>query len=126
MTPDEGAQAGLQFHEGERLGQVVVRTAVQTRHPVRNGLARSQDHHGQVAPAFAQALEHVQPIHAREAKVQYQGVVGFAGEGEIGRHPVADPVDAVAFLSACAQEQIRQRGIIFGQQDAHRCVSGIV
>lgn len=65
------ADAGLELVNVEGLDQIVVRARIQPRDAVAGGVARGEDQHRHRVGGGAQALQHLQPVHARQAEVEH-------------------------------------------------------
>src|SRR3954466_15830411 len=93
----EGAQARQQLGERERLGEIVVRAGVETRHAVLDRVARGQHDHRGPDPFLTQPLARLEAVDARQHHVQDDRVVPggvrhpqsvLALDGHIGSKPL--------------------------------------
>lgn len=73
--PQQRAQPGLQFDEVERLGQVVVRAAVQSFHDVVHLRERGQHQRGCSDAGAAQGANQIQPVAVGQPAVDDQRVM---------------------------------------------------
>ena len=89
---DQGAGAGQQLLEGERLAQVVVGTAVEAAHPVADRVARREEEHGRGPALAAMALQDRQAVRAGQPPVE-DDEVPVAGPPRL---PAASPSAACA------------------------------
>jgi len=70
----EGLDSGEQFGEGERLGKIVVRTALESAHPIGYFVTRCQHQHRHRS-GFAHCIQHRKAVDARKHHVENQKVV---------------------------------------------------
>ena len=70
----ERAHARFQLLQRERLGQIVVGAQVEPAHAVLDAVLRGENQHGQLAAPAAQALQHLESAHLRQADVQDEQV----------------------------------------------------
>ena len=124
-APHQRTHARFQLGQRERFGHVVVGAQVQALDAFFHAVGGGQNQHRQHGPARAQALEDLQPRHTRQSHVEDQQVIGLGrlrGQRRVGSRPIGGLVDGVARLAQRACEPVRQRGVVFGNQDAHACL----
>jgi len=68
----------------------------------------------------AQAPQDFEPVELGQPDIEYQQPENILLERLVRRRPVADPVHCVAGLRERELQRLGERGIVFGQQDAHR------
>jgi hypothetical protein len=71
-APGQGAHARFEFVQREGFGHVVVGAEVETLDAFVDAVRGGQDQHGQVRIARAQAAQHLEPGHARQAQIENQ------------------------------------------------------
>ena len=69
-APEQRLDAAHQLAQPERLGQVVVRAELQADDLVHLLVARGQEQDGRLGSRAAQAPEHLEAVHARQADVE--------------------------------------------------------
>jgi hypothetical protein len=67
----------------------------------------------------AQALQHLQAVHARQAEVEHGEREVLVGERVQRARAVLHPVDRVALGLERDADTLAERGIILDKQDAH-------
>ena len=120
---DQGADAGQQLVEVERLAEVVVGPAVEAEHAERGPVAgRQEEHRGPPVP-LAEPAEQRQAVLAGQPPVQ-QHEVPRAGPQPI---PAGDPVggvlDVIPLLAEAGQQVVRDVLLVLDDQDPCRHVS---
>ena len=109
----------LQLGQFERLCQVVVGAEIEAVHPVLHLAARSQHQHRQGLAAPAQARQHLEAVHPRQADVEDRQGVLLAGQGQVGGHPVLQQVYRPAGALERLDHAFGELRMIFHQKDAH-------
>ncbi|MGF6537568.1 hypothetical protein OKW32_000854 [Paraburkholderia youngii] len=71
-APRQRAHAGFEFVQREGLGHVIVGAEVEAFDAFVDTVCGGQDQHGQVRIARAQAAQHLEPGHARQAQIEDQ------------------------------------------------------
>ncbi len=112
-APGQGAHPRFQFRQGERLGHVVVGAQVEALDALLDRVGGGEDQHRQQGRAGAQAAQHFQAGHARQAEVEDEEVELLGGEGGVGVGAVAHAIDRVAGLAQGARQPVREYAIIF-------------
>ncbi len=115
----ERAHARLQLLERERLGEIVVGAEVEAAHAVLDAVLRGEDQHRQFAAPAAQALQHFEPAHLRQAEVEDQQVEFEARDRAIGFGAGRHAVHRVARIAQAAQQTVGQNRVVFGDQNPH-------
>ncbi|MNO92222.1 hypothetical protein D3C76_837900 [compost metagenome] len=123
-APEQGAQAGLELVEVERLDQIVVGAGIQPGDAVAGGVAGGEHQHWNGGAAGAQALQHAQAVQARQAEVEQQQVEGFLAQGVQGAGAVLQPVDGVALLAQAGAHAFAEGDVVFHEQQAHQGFRG--
>ena len=119
-APKDGADAGEQFREGERLDEVVVGPGLQTLHPVLHRVPRRQQQHGRrVAPA-AQLAQQRQPVEARQHHVEHDQVEMAVGGQPPSLRPGLGDVDDEAVLRQPLAQERGRLALVLDYQDLHR------
>ena len=111
-APDERAQARQDFLHPKRLGHVIIGAAIDALHLFVPATPRGQyeDRHGNAGlPPLAQQRE---PIHARQAEVEHDGIIAFGLHEKVGALAVACSVNRVAGLAKRSKELPGQRRFI--------------
>lgn len=115
VAPQQGAQAGQQLPGQKRLGQIIVRAAVQSRYlVVQLGLGRQQQNR-RAQPLAAQLPCHLKAAFLRQHHVQHQNVINAAFRRLQPRKAVAAPVDLIALLPQQLAQRLRHAGLILYQ-----------
>lgn len=98
---DDGAQAGEQFGDGERLHQVVVGDGVEPAHTVLHAVTGRQDD-DEVQPALgSQGSADLQAVGRRDYDVEHQGVIVELGRGRSGLPGAPSVVAAGSCPGSC-------------------------
>jgi len=117
----ERPDARRKLLEGERLGQVVVRSRVQPCHSVRHRVPSGQQEDRHPASPFPELPAEREPIHARQHDVQHHQVVVLRpGAQQVeGIRPVSADLHGIAFLLQSLAKRDSELHIVFHDQDAH-------
>ena len=119
-APPEGAQAGEQLIERERLHQVVVGPRVQTLDPVTDGGPRGEHQDGNPVARRAQSPADLEATEVRKAEIEDDRLIRpRRGELEPAR-ALADGVDLVAGAAQRALERRPDARIVLHHQHTHR------
>ena len=97
------------------FAQVIVGAGIQPGDAVFGGVPRREDQHRQVRAAVAQASQHLQAIHARQAEIEHHHVKGFAEQGMQGTAAVLQPIDGVALTHQRLVNTFTQCHVILDQ-----------
>ena len=118
-APGQGADAGAQFVEVDRLDQIVVGAGIEAGNLVAGGVAggQDQDRHGLAAPA--RRVQHIHAGEARQAEIKHHQIESFALQREVGGMAIAHPVDGKAGLAQADGQAVAKLGVVFDKQDAH-------
>lgn len=87
--------ARQQLVDREGFGQIVVRPAIQSVHPVGHRLVPGEQEHRSLAPARAPTPQQLVAIRGGNGPVEDNQVVGIDGKELIGGWPVDSGVDRV-------------------------------
>jgi D-alanyl-D-alanine carboxypeptidase/D-alanyl-D-alanine-endopeptidase (penicillin-binding protein 4) len=79
-APGQGADAGAQFIEVDRLDEVIVGPGIEAGYLVAGCVAGGQDQNGQALAAVAGAFEHFHAAQARQAKVEHDEIEAFVAQ----------------------------------------------
>ena len=115
---DEGAQAGEQFVEIERLDHVIIRAGVETFDAVARLVARGEHENGSCFD-FAEALENFPAVELGQHHIQDDGVVVVALGFVETVLAVGGGVHGVAFLAQRLRDAAKQVRFVFHDQDSH-------
>ena len=116
----QGAQAGTQFMQIDRLDHIVVGAQVQAADAVRHGVTRGQHQHRGADLAGPQRLQHVQSVLQRQAEIEYRRRVVARRQLALGGQAVTHPVHLETQLTQAGPQSVAQHGIIFSQQNTHQ------
>src|SRR5436190_1624278 len=125
LTPaaEEGADAGVQLLEGERLRQVVVRAHVETAHAIVDGVSRGEHQDGRPRSRLPETPADLEPVGSRSVRVEdhveHDRVVGV-----LGRHPervfaVRRDVHRVALLHEAAPKEAGHLHGVLDDEETH-------
>ena len=118
--PQQGADAGQQLLRLKGLGQVVVRAAVQTPHPIAEIAAGRQHQHRHRLAAGAELLQQGKAVQLRQHGVQQHQIVNAAaGVVQTGHAVIAD-IHGVAPPVQQLRQRVRQTLFILHDQNTHR------
>ena len=109
-----------QFRELKRFDEVIVGTGIEPAHAIAYAVERGKQKHRQPRVTRAQALEHFKTGKLGQADVEDQQVELMAAKSSVGFAAVLGPVDSVARLTEGALQPVRERRIVFRDQDTHR------
>jgi hypothetical protein len=118
-TPQERADAGQQFLEVERLGEIVVRPSVERGHFAPGVVARRQHQDRQHAVDRADMGEHLVPVDPGEDDVEQHEIDRPNGDQLYRLLAAASADHLVAGGVQAALEQAYDGGIVFDDQDPH-------
>src|SRR5271166_1947133 len=113
-------QAREEFLYSKRLRQVIVGAGVDPFDLLAPTSARREDEDRQSSPTLPPTLQHAEPVHARQAKVQHRRDIVFRVAAKPGLLSVGDPLDNVSRLGQRAFDVSRDGVIVLDQQDAHQ------
>src|SRR5579884_812114 len=118
---DEGAQAGEQLLEGERLGEVVVGAGVEAGDLVLGGVERGEQEDGCGDALATQRAADADAVAAREEDVEHDDVeaVVVGPHERVGGVAVAQHLHLVPLVLKVALVAARQARLVFDQEDAH-------
>ncbi len=119
MAPQDAADAGAEFGQVERLGQIVVGPEFQSFDLVVQRVAgRDDDDPGAAAPLL-QLFEQPQSAAAGQHDVQQDAVVVVCGDLVEGRGIVGGLLDDVLFPDQRPDHDLPQGGFVFDNQYFH-------
>ena len=122
-APAEGADAGEELLEGERLREVVVGAGVESAHAVVDAVERGKQQDGGVDAAAAEGLAHLHAVDLGQHHVEDDDVVR-AFEGHLqALLAVVGEVGGVAFFLEHAADELRQAALILDDKYVHFWVS---
>ncbi len=114
---EQGLDPAHQLAQPERLGQVVIRTQLEPDDLVHLLVARGQEQHGRLVACSANAAEHLEPVHARQANVEDDQVRRVAGCHLEALLTIARNGDLVALLFQRVLDPARDGVLVFDNQD---------
>lgn len=112
---EQGADAGQQFGQAERFGDVVVGARVEPDHEVDLVGTRGEHQHRHLGAAGAQAAAHLEPVHPGQAEIEDQQVHPIALGHVEGGGPVADDPHVVPLPLECAGKRIGDGRVVLGE-----------
>ena len=116
----QGTHARFQLLQAEGLGHVIVGPQIQTLDALFDGVGSRQDQHRQAVVAAAQATQHLQAMHTRQAQIQDQQIkMVVHQQGRIGLSTVGHMIHHGPGISQAAQQAIGQHLIVFCYQNTH-------
>src|SRR5690242_3858366 len=118
----QGPDARQEFLELERLGEVIIRAAVEPADAVLDGVSRGQHENGQALTGVAELLADGQAVGRRNHDVEDGEIVGVDGCVVERLAAGRDNVDSVGLLAQTFGDEPSDSGIIFRQQNAHVCM----
>lgn len=104
---DQGADAGQQLLEGERLAEIIVRARVEPSDAVAHSVAGGQEQHGRITPGRSIAAEDRQAIRLGQRPVEQDKVPGGDLQRVLGRLAVGGVLDGETFLAEPSDEEVR-------------------
>ena len=114
---DQGAGAGEQLVEGERLAQVVVGPAVEAAHPVADRVARREEEHGRRPALAAMALQDLQAVRAGQPPVEDDEVPVAGPQRLPGRVAVGGVRDGEALVRQTVDDRSGEARVVLDEQD---------
>ena len=120
VAAPQGAQAGQQLLELDRLDHVVLRARVQARDPVVHRPVRRQDEHGCGVADPAQSRHEVEAVPVGESAVEDEHVEGLGQRGTQAVVPVPGGPHPVALPAQAARQELGQDVVVLDQQDRRR------
>ena len=123
LTAGQYSKACQQLGEGEGFHQVVVGAAVQSQDPIFDGVpgCEHQDRRGQ--PPGSQRAANLDTVPAGKHHVQDYQVEGCDVVPCDGLFAIGSEVDGVALFRKAADDEVRDRGVVFYQQYTHRNIA---
>jgi len=82
--PNQRPYPRFQFMYIKRFGQVIVRTHIQSMHPILHIIAGGQNQHWHIIFAMAQTAQNISPIHIRQTHIQNNHVKFICGQQMVG------------------------------------------
>jgi hypothetical protein len=76
-TPHNGPETGQELLHLEGLGQLIVRTRIDTLDALVPTAPRSEDQHREGLPGLAPSPDDRQAVHAGQTEIQDDGRIGF-------------------------------------------------
>ena len=116
---DQCPDAGYQFGELERLGQVVVGAQAEPSDAVVEGACGGEHQHPAVRTLGHQGPADVVAVHAGNVAVEDHHVVGGRGDVVEGVAAVEDDVDGHPGLAEAGRHGHGQLGVVFDHQHPH-------
>ena len=109
----------MQFHEGERLRQIVVRPRVEPRYAVLDRVAGGQHQHRRPDVGVAERSARDEAVDAGQHHVEHDRFVGMRT-----RHPesvlsLRRHVGGVAVFAQAAVQEAGELGVILDDEDTH-------
>jgi hypothetical protein len=108
----------LELLDVERLGDVVVRAALDRLHRAGDVAERGDEDHRCPGRLLGEGLEHVEPARALHAHVGDHQVVALGGRALDGAGAVVDRLDREALAAQDLAQQIARHAIVLGDQHA--------
>ena len=107
------------FLDPERLGNVVVRAAIDPLYLLVPAAARREHQHRHGYSRVAPAAEQGEPIDLRQPEIEHDRVVLLRVAEEIGAFALGRAVDGIARVAKGGFELPRQQRFVFDDQYAH-------
>src|ERR1700675_4359045 len=106
LAAQQGSQPRQQLLQAERLGEVIIRSQIQSFDSILNGVARTQYQNWFVETGLAPLLQKLETVAIRQAEVEnYRVVIRFA-QGIARIVASAHPGDAIGSLAqGCLKKQ---------------------
>ena len=116
-APEQRTDAGKQLHDAERLGEVVVRAAVQTEHLVILGAACGEHHNGQHfgRGIAAEPAEHGEAVFLGQHNVQQNDIRRALLDGSTECRRQGKAADFIARTFDCIDRKIPDVLVILQQ-----------
>src|SRR5690606_14829745 len=124
-APDNGARACNQLLHAERLGQIVIRSGIDSLHPLRPGAAGRQHQHGHGAARAPPPLEHRQTINFWEPKVENHEIVVLGVATKPSLFAVAGNVDEISGRFERGAHIGCNARLILDHENAHQSASSL-
>ncbi len=118
-APEKRANASDQFRKGKRLDQVIIAAELESFHPIRHAIARSQEQNRRQHPLPAQFLDHRPAILFRQHDVEQEEIKAASERHLQAGLAVARHLDRVTFLLQPLGDKGSCLLFVFDQQDAH-------
>ncbi len=116
----QGIQAGQQLSESERLGEIVIATALQALDALVHVRQRAQDQDRGAVARLAQRLDDRQPVDvSRQHPVHDDDIVRLAGREKHAFAAVVRMVGGVAGLLQPFQDEARHPLVVLDQENLH-------
>ncbi len=124
-TPDEGAQPGQQFLQGERLGEVIVGAGVKALDAVFGFGAGREDQDRQAQTFGPDHFAHGDSVQHGHAHVEHQCVEATSANHLQGFAAVGGGGDVVTLKGQCPIQRFAHGKIIIGHQHTRPHVTSV-
>ena len=118
-SPNQRAQPREHFFDLKRLGDVVVRAAVDALDLLVPAAARRQHQHRHREAGVAPLPQHREAVDLRQAEVEDHRVVALGSSQELAALAVGGVIHGIARLAQRAAKLLSQLEFVFDDQDAH-------
>ncbi|MCY1432333.1 hypothetical protein D9M71_483260 [compost metagenome] len=88
--------------------------------PVLYVAARCQHQHRQGLAAGAQARQHFEAVHARQADIEHRHGIFLTGQGQVGGHAIVQHIHGQAGTFQGLGHAFSQLQMVFDEQHTHR------
>ena len=119
VSAQDAADAGAQFRQVERLGEVVVGPEFQSLDLVVEGIAGRNNDHRSRAATLLQLFEQPQSAPAGQHDVQQDAVVIVCGDLVERRSVIGGLLDDVVLPGQCPDHDLPQGGFVFDNKYLH-------
>ena len=119
-TPEEGADAGEELLEGERLDEIVVGPEIQPGHLVSHGVPGGEHEDRRSDAAFARGPEDPEAVAARQQDVEHDQVVGLTLEEQVERNDaIGSGLHRVPLFLEPLPDEARDLPVVLDDKNAH-------
>jgi hypothetical protein len=119
-APEQRFDPHDQFCEGEGLREIIIRTRLEIRHLVREGIPRRQHHDGYIGILPAHAADEFRAAQYGQPQVDDEQIVGRERRHLQARLPVAGTVDGKPLGLQADGNKAGQLFFVFNKKDTHR------
>jgi hypothetical protein len=121
-APNKRTHSGEEFRQNEGLGEIVVRSRVQTFHSLLDQSAGGEHQHRSFDAPLAQLAANLKAAEVRQPDIEKDGVVGDI-RAELKRLCTRfGHIHGVGIFSQCSRNEACDFPFVFDQKDPHRFV----
>lgn len=119
LPPCQAADAGFQFGQMERLGQIIIGAGVQAFHLVRNFTAGRQNQNRRFQIGLSQCAQNCHSIHSGQVQIQQNKVIPLCRQHFQRGFPITAVICFIPCTVQLSGNAFPQGRLILNQQQTH-------